>query len=112
MKMKGVRENIDRAKEGYTLDEMRILTDQMIDEMAERLRKRLRSTRTKRKYDMIVPMSRKKTQKKQEGYSPEELDIHMRAYIKASAERLRKELRKAWKKNASQRRRVPYGVTV
>jgi len=37
-----------RAKEGYTIAEMRALTDKMIDESTERLRKRLREAWKKR----------------------------------------------------------------
>jgi len=37
-----------RVKEGYTIAEMRLLTDKMIDESAERLRKRLREAWRKR----------------------------------------------------------------
>ena len=37
-----------KIKEGYSLEEVRILTDKYIDEMAERLRKRLRAARKTR----------------------------------------------------------------
>ena len=37
-----------RAKEGYTLAEMRVLTDRMIDDSVERLRKSLRAAWKKR----------------------------------------------------------------
>ena len=45
MKKKKVLKKIDREKEGYTIQEMRILTNKYIDEMVERLRKRLREVR-------------------------------------------------------------------
>lgn len=37
------RRKAKRVKEGYTLAEMRVLTDRMIDESMNRLRKRLRA---------------------------------------------------------------------
>ena len=39
---------VKREKEGYTLEEMRVLTDRMIDDMVDRLRVRLRSAWKKR----------------------------------------------------------------
>jgi len=60
----------------------------------------------------MTGMKRKKTQKVKEGYSSEELRVHMHAYIKASAERLRKDLREAWKKRASERRNSRHEITV
>lgn len=57
-------------------------------------------------------MVRKKTQKVKKGYSSEELRVHMHAYIKASAERLRKDLREVWKKRASERRNSRHEITV
>ena len=60
----------------------------------------------------MTRMKRKKAQKVKEGYSSEELRVHMHAYIKASAERLRKDLREAWKKRASERRNSRYGIAV
>ena len=101
-----------KRKEGYSLEEVRVLTDKMIDKSVERLRKRLRAARKSKKYAMMVSMKKQKIQKKQEGYSPEELDVHMHTYIKASAERLRKELREAWKKQGTQRRRLQHATTV
>lgn len=60
----------------------------------------------------MVGMTRKKIQKEKEGYSPEELRVHMHAYIKASAERLRKELRDAWRKQAASKRRARHEIAV
>ena len=37
-----------RAKEGYTITEMRVMTDEMIDEATDRLRKRLKEAWRKR----------------------------------------------------------------
>lgn len=63
------------------------------------------------RYGTMADMKKKKTpkkaQKKQEGYSPKELNIHMHAYIKDSAKRLRKELQNDRKKQQAQKRR-PY----
>lgn len=48
---------------------------------------------------------KKKKAKRQEGYSPKELNAHMHAYIKASASRLRSEMREARKKRGSVQKR-------
>ena len=100
-----------KKKDGYSLEEVRVLTSKMIDESVERLRKRLRAARRSKKYDTVVSMKKRKIQKKQEGYSPEELDIHMHAYIKVSAEQLRKELRGA-KKQGAQKRRLYHAIAI
>lgn len=109
--MRWCYEEYMNKKEGYSLEEVKVLTDKMIDKSVERLRKRLRTVRKKREYAMMVSMKKKKIPKKQDGYSPQEMDVHMRAYIKRSAEQLRKELRTAWKKRGV-RRRLYHGVTV
>lgn len=57
-------------------------------------------------------MARKKKQKinrEKEGYSPEEFSAAVDEMIEKSAERLRKQLRAAWKKNAAKRR---HGIAV
>jgi len=44
-----VRKKAQKVKEGYSLEEMRVLTRKMIDESVERLRKQLRADRLKQK---------------------------------------------------------------
>ena len=40
-----MKKKMQKHKEGYSLEEVRMLTDKYIDEMAERLRKGLRQAR-------------------------------------------------------------------
>ena len=42
------KKKVQGKKEGYSLEEMRVLTRKMIDESVERLRKQLRADRLKR----------------------------------------------------------------
>jgi len=57
-------------------------------------------------------MKKKRSAKRKEGYSPAEMRAHMHAYIKASAERLRKELRETWKKQRAEKRNARHEITV
>ena len=59
-------------------------------------------------------MSRMRSRKatKKEGYSLKEVRILTDKYIDEMAERLRKNLREAWKKQATAKRRSRHGITV
>ncbi|MEY4747006.1 MAG: hypothetical protein RLZZ416_55 [Candidatus Parcubacteria bacterium] len=61
---------------------------------------------------MVRMKKKKKVAKQEEGYSPAELRIQMHAYIKASALRLRNELRETWKKQQAEKKRARHEITV
>jgi len=57
-------------------------------------------------------MRKKKVMEKSDEYSSEEMRSIMHSYIESSAERLRRRLREAWKKQATVKRRIPHEVAV